>query len=364
MAPAARTLCQGLKIPCVAPEPNNKRTLERGALYAPEEMCLPYKIMLGNFIESIERGADTVLITGSCGPCRFGEYCELMMRTLKKLGYHVNFVVADLSHEVGWRGLLARLAPVGEASPAKRREIFRALGAALKTVRLCDRLDARAAWLSGWEKTRGECAGLLRRCRAALMESGSPEETLRLLREYGAALERMPLDRSRNPLKLAVVGEIYTIIDPFSNLYIEDKLMRAGVASRRMLSPSWWVKDTALKPLKLNSRAIFRAARPFLPHPVGGHGRECVGEAALAAEDGMDGAIQIFPMGCMPEVVAKAVLPAVGRKLDLPILTLVVDEIAGEAGYVTRLEAFLDMLESRRRLSKPAGPGVPGPWAG
>ena len=62
----------------------------------------------------------------------------------------------------------------------------------------------------------------------------------------------------------------------------------------------------------------------------------------------MDGAIQIFPMGCMPEIVAKSILPTVSREKNLPVLTLVVDEMTGEAGYMTRIEAFTDLLERRR----------------
>ena len=61
----------------------------------------------------------------------------------------------------------------------------------------------------------------------------------------------------------------------------------------------------------------------------------------------MDGAIQIFPMGCMPEIVSKQFfLPSPGKKI-YP-LTLVVDEMTGEAGYMTRIEAFTDLLERRR----------------
>jgi predicted nucleotide-binding protein (sugar kinase/HSP70/actin superfamily) len=54
-------------------------------------------------------------------------------------------------------------------------------------------------------------------------------------------------------------------------------------------------------------------------------------------------------MGCMPEIVAKAILPAISNDKDFPIMTLVVDEMTGEAGYVTRIEAFIDMLERRKK---------------
>ena len=55
----------------------------------------------------------------------------------------------------------------------------------------------------------------------------------------------------------------------------------------------------------------------------------------------------ILPFTCMPEVVAQAILPAVSQDLDLPILSLVVDEHTGEAGFQTRLEAFVDLISRR-----------------
>ncbi len=62
----------------------------------------------------------------------------------------------------------------------------------------------------------------------------------------------------------------------------------------------------------------------------------------------IDGAIQIFPMGCMPEIVSKSILPTVSKNENIPILSLVVDELTGEDGYITRIEAFLDLLERRK----------------
>lgn len=58
-------------------------------------MCLPFKILIGNYIESIEKGADTILITGSCGPCRFGMYSILQRDILYNLGYDVDIIVLE-----------------------------------------------------------------------------------------------------------------------------------------------------------------------------------------------------------------------------------------------------------------------------
>ena len=51
----------------------------------------------------------------------------------------------------------------------------------------------------------------------------------------------------------------------------------------------------------------------------------------------------------MPEIVAQSILPKVSEHYGVPILTLVVDELTGEAGYQTRVEAFVDMVKRRKR---------------
>ena len=171
---------------------------------------------------------------------------------------------------------------------------------------------------------------------------------LKVLHEYKVKLDKIPIDRNKEPISIAIIGEIYTILEPFANLYIEDKLMDYGVSTKRMLTPSWWVKDTALSLFKLNSIGIRIASREYLPLYIGGHARECIGEVLLAQKHNFDGAIQIFPMGCMPEIVSKSILPAISNDKDFPIMTLVVDEMTGEAGYITRIEAFIDMLERKK----------------
>jgi predicted nucleotide-binding protein (sugar kinase/HSP70/actin superfamily) len=171
---------------------------------------------------------------------------------------------------------------------------------------------------------------------------------MKLLINYRTRINNIEVDKQKNPIKIAIIGEIYTVIEPFSNLYIEDKLMDYGVSTQRRLTPSWWVKHTAFAPTKMNSLAIKRAAKEYLSLNIGGHARECIGEAMLAIEEKCDGAIQIFPMGCMPEIVSKSILPKISKDKDFPIMTLVVDEMTGEAGYITRIEAFVDLLERRR----------------
>lgn len=343
-----KALFDGLGIECVIPPGSNKTALDMGSLYSPEEICLPFKIMIGNYIQAIEQGADTVILPGSCGPCRFGEYCELQMNLLKSLGHNLDFVVLDFPRDIGVMELYRRIRMISSKSNKKTYEKFTALFNSLKATRLIDEIEELAHMYAGYERNKGECKKLLKTCKKEAMKCKNPSEMLHLLKNYKEKMNHLSVDINKNPLKIAIIGEIYTVIEPYSNFFIEDKLMDYGVSTKRGLTPSWWVKNMVLSPLKLNSIRIRKNAKKYLPLGIGGHAVECVGEAVISSLEGFDGAIQIFPMGCMPEIVSKSILPTISHDMNFPIMSLVVDDMTGEAGYITRIEAFIDMLERRR----------------
>lgn len=345
---AAKALFDGLGIECIIPPFNSNEALELGSKFSPEEMCLPYKIMMGNYLQSIDMGADTIIIVGSCGPCRFGEYCELQMNALKKIGHDLEFIVMDSPFDIGKQEFLNRLYKISKNSTKSKAQKIRALKVSYDVIELIEKIESKAHYLTGFEVNKGDFKGLLKECKDHAAKATTPANMVDILKEYKNKIKDIPINKHKSPIKIAIIGEIYTVIEPFSNLYIEDKLMDYGVSTKRMLTPSWWVKDTALRCLKLNSIDIRMASREYLPHYIGGHARECIGEVLLAQKDNFHGAIQIFPMGCMPEIVSKAILPAISNDKDFPIMTLVVDEMTGEAGYITRIEAFVDLLERRK----------------
>lgn len=346
---AAKALFDGLGIDYVLPTPSNKTSLEIGSLHSPEEICLPFKIMIGNYIQAIEKGADTIIITGSCGPCRYGEYCEMQINLMNKLGRKLDFIVIDAPADIGKEELLNRIYRISSKSSKSKVDKIKALMKAYQVIKLVDEIEGKLRYISGYEKNNGECKKLLVKFKEDAVNTKSPDEMLMVLKYYKKMANNIELDPSKNPLKVALVGEIYTILEPFSNLYIEDKLMDYGVSTKRGLTPSWWAKNMVLSAVNLNSPDIKRASKEYLPHYIGGHARECIGETILAYEEGFDGVIQVFPFGCMPEIVAKSILPTISREKDFPIMTLVVDEMTGEAGYITRIEAFLDLLERRKK---------------
>lgn len=345
---AVKILFDGLGIDYVIPPLNNKEALSLGSKYSPDEICLPFKLMIGNYIAGIKNGADTILLVGSCGPCRFGEYSELQFKILEHLKYNVDFIVIDAVKSIGLNELSKRIQRVGAESNKKSIEKIKSFVRAYNAMCLLDDIESQAHFKAGYEKNKGECKKLLNACKEEVFACDKPDKALKLLKYYLDRIKNVPADYSKNPVKVAIIGEIYTVIEPFTNLFIEDILMDMSVSTKRNLTPSWWLKDMLLKTIKLNSRELLKASNEFLPLYIGGHARECVGEAVLASKENFDGAIQIFPMGCMPEIVSKAILPTISREKKLPVLSLIVDEMTGEAGYMTRIEAFIDLLERRR----------------
>jgi predicted nucleotide-binding protein (sugar kinase/HSP70/actin superfamily) len=69
---------------------------------------------------------------------------------------------------------------------------------------------------------------------------------------------------------------------------------------------------------------------------------------------GSDADDRLAPFTYTPEIVAVTVLPRLARDYDVPLQALSFDEHSGQAGLVTRLEAFVDLLE-RRAMRR--GPG-------
>ena len=78
---------QNVGVEIVLPPKPTKRTLDLGTKHSPEFACLPFKITLGSMIEALELGADSIIMPGGWGPCRFGYFDVIQEQILKDLGY-------------------------------------------------------------------------------------------------------------------------------------------------------------------------------------------------------------------------------------------------------------------------------------
>ncbi|HVI42379.1 MAG TPA: hypothetical protein VM577_17125 [Anaerovoracaceae bacterium] len=345
-------------IDVVTPHANTIKGLEKGSEISPDEICIPFKLMISNLMEAYRLGADTVIMPATMGPCRLGEYGELLKSILDKRGYPFQWILLDSPNDIGKKELLRRLSRIVSDSDKRRSEILWALYGTYKIIKSLELLDQRAHILGGYEVEKGSCKRVVNECRKKLTEADGIGTALKITRYYLGCLEYVQVDFKKKPLHLLVTGEIFSMIEPFANHHIEELLMDMGVSFEKRVTLGWWINRTVINPFQL--KALLRRSYHYLPYAIGGYARETVEEGVLCSRKGYDGVIQVFPVGCMPEIVAKAVFSKMMKEQKLSVLTVIYDEMSGEAGYITRIEAFVDMLGRRKRAERVGGVDVGG----
>ncbi|MFZ5989254.1 MAG: CoA protein activase [Bacillota bacterium] len=344
---AVKALFDDLGVDYIIPPFNNKRALEIGTKYAPEMACLPLKINLGNYIEAYEKGADTILITGGCGPCRFGYYCEMSREILADNGYNMDMITLELPNG-DIKEFIRRVKKL--AGGFNLYKILKVVKDTTLVSKRVDELERLTFKIRPRELKRGTTDRIYKSFLSRVKQVRGSGEIQKLVEDTKSQLLRIEVDKDFKPLKVGIVGEIYTTIDPYSNFNIESILGHMGVEVDRSNMISGWIIEHMLKaivPFKKDIR-YKEAAKPYLGTMIGGHAQETIGNTVIYANKGYDGVVQIYPLTCMPEIVAESILPAIERDYNIPILTLIIDEMTGEAGYMTRIEAFADLLKKRR----------------
>jgi predicted nucleotide-binding protein (sugar kinase/HSP70/actin superfamily) len=348
-----RTLLSELGLEPVIPPPITARTIALGTKAAPEFACFPLKVNLGNYLEALEQGAELLLMAGGVGPCRFGFYGEIQREILRDAGYRTELLVleAPKTHPRELWEKVKRYMPRHHFA-----DLGRAFYLAWLKAEALDRFDRLANQIRPEEQTAGSVNQLQRRFYRQMDRAALAAEINHAKQQGLAELRGLPVRRGVMSLRVVLVGEIYMVLEPQVNFEIEKLLGAMGVVVGRTIYFTDWVRDQLVMSIfNPNWRApLFRLARPYLNHFVGGHGLETVAHTVKAAQEQADGVVHLAPFTCMPEIVAMQVLPAVSRDLAIPVLSLIIDEHAAEAGIQTRLEAFIDLL-SYRRVRKAEG---------
>ncbi len=138
---------------------------------------------------------------------------------------------------------------------------------------------------------------------------------------------------------IAVIGHPYVIYDNYISMNMIKRLRKSGV---RVLTadflPEALVREEAFRlPKKLfwtvNQRMVGAAYHYF-------------------SREDVHGLIHVASFGCGPDSITGELIERCARDGSRkPMLSLTIDEHTGEAGMITRLEAFLDMVRWQRNLA-------------
>jgi predicted nucleotide-binding protein (sugar kinase/HSP70/actin superfamily) len=335
----------------VMPPLNSKKLCECAIKHSPEFACLPFKTILGDFIYGLENGADFILFGGGRGQCRLGYYGDLQAEILKSMNYRVEFVCLDLTN-LSVMEVLHRIKPLVEGKSILK--ILKGIIDAVRTVYMADQLNKFARFTRCREIHKGQTDRVLSQFHTRVQKTEGYKNIKALIFGARKAIKQIKLDKGYNPIKISLVGEMYACAHPGINFEVEKKLGNMGVEVYNNLSVSHWITEYFIKkliPVRLKNKSL-EAGREFIgTDDIGGHGIHTVGNCILSAKNKLDGVIHIYPFTCMPEIVAQCAFNEIQSKYGIPIMTLIIDEMTGEASYITRLEAFVDLLEMKRMHS-------------
>ena len=323
------TLCRQEKLDYTKPSQNLEEALVLGSRMSPEGVCLPMKRILGEFLQAAEQGADTALFLGGSGPCRFGYFAPLFQTIFDQ--NHINLRVVAMEAPSGNRiGFLRELAYIIGCSEKRAARLLLSGWNALR-------------WLDRWEETRLSALAVYGITGPRAQSAESFRQLTIQLQEW---CKTWQLKSPQEVIQVGIIGDIYTTIDTAINHELQEELARLGIMTKRSISLSRHLVHTVF-----GNRRQQAAAKPYLPRPIGGFAVETIGAGRQFIQKNFDGLIQVYPLSCMPEIVADGILSGMQQEYNMPVLRLVIDEHSGRAGNQTRIEAFADMLKQRKKMN-------------
>jgi predicted nucleotide-binding protein (sugar kinase/HSP70/actin superfamily) len=334
-------MTKGLDSQYVTPPPITKKTLELGSKHSPDYVCAPFKIHLGCYIEAIEKGANALVQLG--GACRLGYYGELHEQIIKDLGYDVDFInlaKGDYSKPQTFYAEFKKINP--EMSLTKATS---ALLTSLKMVECMDTVDDFVRRNIGFEIIKGSFEDMYADYLAALKHVESRKELEYLTSNYMKRFKAIPVKTPKNPLKVGIVGEYYSIMEPFSNHNMERELAGMGMVIER-----WMNISNSL--FHFQEKEMLTKIRGYSKYNMGATSMSTIERALQFAKKGYDGIIHLKSFGCTPEMDAMPVLQNISADYKIPVLYFSFDSQTSDEGVKTRLEAFYDMIKMRKEAGR------------
>lgn len=329
-------LTKALKCKVIIPPGTTRKTIELGSKYSPDFVCVPFKYNLGNYIEALDMGANTLIQGG--GGCRYGYYGELQEKILKDLGYEFEFYNLIYDNHISLKKGYKFCRKIN-----KRCNIFSLIYYLINSlfmVIFIDKIERYIRLNMGFEETKGEFERLEKEYFDSFKNNGILKNIIMYYR-YKKKFRNIKINKPSNPLKVRIVGELFSLIDSNTSFNVEKKLIKMGVEVYR---------DTDLTYLLITKRFILsnmiRKGKKYIKYHLGADGTASVVRSMDSLD--MDGILHLKSFGCTPEISAMSILPKISNEYKIPILYFSFDAEDNEVGVDTRLEAFYDMIKGRK----------------
>lgn len=289
-----------------------KQTVSKGAALVVTETCLPIKIYVGHVVELLEQGVKRIFVPS--------------IQSIAPKIYNCSKIrgLPDLIRNVV-KGDYELIEPTIDKS-AKDQGFYQFLKETVETFGITDFNTIRNASKEGWK--------LLNNFNT-MMKNGIPyKQALSKALEGKIVLAK---EEERDyPISITLVAHSYDILDDQASMKIFDKLEKMNV---KVYSSYQLTDEQKIEGLNTLEQKMYWANE-----------LEMTGTAGHYLKDNkIDGIVTVNSFGCGPDSLMIEKIMRKAKEFSKPILTLTIDEHTGEAGFITRLEAFVDMLYRKKR---------------
>ena len=299
----------GIKI--VLSDVTTKETMTKGSALVVTETCLPIKVYIGHVLNLIDKGVDKILAPSiqSIAPKIYN--CS-KIRGLPDLVRNV--VKKDFT----------MIEPTLDKSE-KGHGLYEFLKEMAEPFGITDMERIKKASKAGWRTYNNF---------HIMSKSGmSYKKAMNYALQGKVFIENQTKEF---PISIALISHGYNIFDERTSMKIFDKLEKMDVRVYSALQLSNEQMDDGIKALRED---MYWANE-----------REMTGAAGHYLKDiKIDGLITVTAFGCGPDSLMIERITRRAKRFNKPLLNLTIDEQTGEAGFITRLEAFVDMLFRKKR---------------
>lgn len=356
--PMWRTFFEALGGEVLVSSPTTKATVAAGSEQVVAETCLPVKVYCGHVLELSSR-VDRVFVPAvrSLEPrvlncSKFLGLPDLIRAVLPQVPPLLD-PEFDLDHkssedkewlpptsaEISLRARLAfyqALYRLGSAFTRDPRRIKAAAKQAWEVhqayLRLMQEGLTPPEAIACWER-RGSATGET----DAADRDGQPSGALDPLAKSGPCPSGKPpgpREGEKGEQVIALIGHPYNLYDAYITHSLVSRLREMGVRL---------VTAEMATPEELRQGILDLTGQPYWTYED-----EVVGAAGhYLRDEQVDGIIAVGSFGCGPDSTLLDAVRRAARERGRPFMSLVIDEHTGEAGLITRLEAFIDMLVRR-----------------
>jgi predicted nucleotide-binding protein (sugar kinase/HSP70/actin superfamily) len=220
-----------------------------------------------------------------------------------------------------------------------------AIALAIRIVFAMDKIEKYVRENVGFEVNEGELERIEREFLQAVSAANNVFQVGSIYKKFMRRLQAAPVNKPQNPMRIGIVGELYVLMEPFSNYFIEKELAKFGIEVTRFIDVSYLLFSP-----KHKIPYLVKESEGYATYDIGADGTDSVAKCVHFARNGYDGIIHLKPFGCTPEVNSIPICQKISEDLNIPILYFSFDSQTSETGVKTRLEAFYDMIEMKKNL--------------